>query len=279
MPCWNGDPSDFKLKDQSSALAHIMDDVNNMTVKNHYDVPLMGHRGRCFASEVQKPSISFEDQQLDENIKLLIEQEKERERKIQAAIAEEEKAMQEQIEREWANVPSINVPFAQVVEGDTEISYTITTTANENDGWLVVYPDGTTSKIGGSDEEEIIEEEPYISVSEFKDFIYELIQEKGGALPDIDDWKRIKNMLDFLPEDDYVDDEDEWYYGCNESEILVGDAEEPVSLYHNGACKFQTTYNGVQINNPDIGDFYYDINTMTMMVWTGTQWQDESHRG
>lgn len=37
-----------------------------------------------------------------------------------------------------------------------------------------------------------------ISVSEFKSFINELIREKGGALPDFNDWKQIKKKLDLL---------------------------------------------------------------------------------
>lgn len=41
----------------------------------------------------------------------------------------------------------------------------------------------------------------YLSVSVFKDFIYDLIEQKGGALPDVNDWKEIKAMLDRLPED------------------------------------------------------------------------------
>lgn len=43
-----------------------------------------------------------------------------------------------------------------------------------------------------------IEDHNLITVQEFKTFIVELVRAKGGKLPDIEDWKEIKQMMDRL---------------------------------------------------------------------------------
>ena len=160
------------------------------------------------------------------------------------------------------------------------------TYSSKNDGWYTINPvdwsepqklaDGTITTsatittTASYDDDEDDDDYDYITVNEFKNFIYDMVKAKGGALPDLEDWKLIKNMMDMLyDEEDY---EDEWY-GSDENEILVGDADGPITLYYDGQIKFQTTEDGINIKNSAVGDIYHDTVDNITLVYDGLRWQ------
>ncbi len=175
---------------------------------------------------------------------------------------------------------------AEALEYSKDESATLTSTDKDDNTYHVFQPSSPgapadhytiTVTAGPSFDEECEEDEfEYISVAEFKTFIYDMVKEKQGALPDIEDWKRIKNMMDMLYDDsewyDDDDEDDDDYYGSNESEILVGDADTGTELYFNGTAKLETTVNGVKINEPVAGDMYLDANNNMVMFYNGTAW-------